>query len=78
MVLIAVFSGPSRVDDQESIYSTWAIAHGQIVCAYPPVSLPSEPLVAPLYPLISGGIAAITRIGHDVPFPFGRRLGAWL
>ncbi len=75
VVLIAVFSGPSLVDNQESVYSTWAIAHGQIACAYPSVSLPNEPPVAPLYPLISGGIAAITRIGHGVPFPSAAALG---
>ena len=75
VALIAVFSGPSHIDTQESVYSTWAIQHGQIACAYPSVSEPNEPPVAPLYPLLSGGIAAITQIGHGTPFPTAAALG---
>jgi hypothetical protein len=69
VALVAIFAGPSIVDIDESVYSTWAIQHGQIACAYPTVSEPGEPLVAPLYPLLSGGIAAIIQVGHGTPFP---------
>jgi hypothetical protein len=73
--LTAIFAGPSVIDMDESVYSTWAIAHGQIACAYPPVIQPSRPPIAPLYPLLSGGIVAITQIGHGAPFPSAAALG---
>ena len=44
-------------------------------CAFPSVNLPSGgrpaayPSIAPLYLLLSGGIAAIAHVGHGVPFP---------
>ena len=75
LALVAAFAGPSRIDIGESEYSTWAIAHGQIACAYPSVSLFEAPPVAPVYPLLSGGIAAITRLGHSAPFPSAATLG---
>ena len=61
--------GPGTVDSSESIYSTWAIAHGQLACAFPTVTLPHEPLIAPVYPLYSGALAALTHIGQSLPFP---------
>jgi hypothetical protein len=73
--LIATFAGPSDVDVGESVNSTWAIAHGQIACAYPSVPPGGEPLAAPLYPLASGAVAAITEIGHGTPFPAAEALG---
>jgi len=75
LALVAAFAGPSRIDIGESEYSTWAIAHGQIACAYPSVSLFEAPPVAPVYPLLSGGIAAITRLGHSAAFPSAATLG---
>jgi hypothetical protein len=66
--------GPSQADSFESIYSTWAIAHGHLACAYPPH--PRDiPMIAPLWPLLSGGVTAITQIGHGVPFPSATALG---
>jgi hypothetical protein len=70
------FHGPSQADAIESVYSTWAIAHGHLACAYPPPqSVGAFPFIAPLWPLLSGGVAAITRIGHGVPFPSSSALG---
>ena len=60
---------------RESVYGTWAVAHGQLACMYPPVSLRGFPPVAPLYLLLSGGIAALTRIGYPVAFPSAATLG---
>jgi hypothetical protein len=74
--LIGLYSGPSLSDVNETIYSTWAVAHGQLACAYPAVSDPGEPAAAPLYPLLSGGIAFITRVGHGLAFPSAAALGA--
>ena len=73
--LIATFAGPSDVDVGESVNSTWAIAHGQIACAYPSVPPGGEPLAAPLYPLASGAVAAITEIGHSTAVPGRRSVG---
>ena len=67
-----LLGGPTQFDTPLSAYATWAIAHGVPSCAYPPTTFSG---VAPLYPLISGGFAAMTRIGHSVPFPSQAALG---
>jgi hypothetical protein len=80
---IALFGGPTSNDANESIYSTWAVAHGQIACTYPPPThllfLPEyqpDASIAPLWPLVSGGLAALTEIGHAVAFPSQQALGS--
>ena len=77
VLFVAVFAvtGPPISDTHETIYGTWAIAHGDIACAYPSVGQPGEPPPPPLYPLLSGGIAALARIGHGTPFPSAAALG---
>lgn len=78
-----VLGGPTEGDAAESVYSTWAIAHANFACAYPPAAkLSLFPNVArpfaftaPLYPLITGLFAAVLRIGHSVAFP-SRNLGS--
>ena len=71
VVATALFTGIVAVlgftgyDTYESVFSTWAIAHGQMACAFPK----GFREIAPLYPLISGGIASVAHIGHTVPFP---------
>jgi hypothetical protein len=75
--------GPSEEDVAEWAYSTWAIAHGKLACAYSPASTTFHfaditrpgPFIAPLWPLLSGGFSALFRIGHSVPFPSGTALG---
>jgi hypothetical protein len=73
--------GPAEGDVAESVYSTWAFQHGHFACAYPPGSFHASELtnpfalVAPVYPLLSGLIAAIFRIGHAVAFPTSSQLG---
>jgi hypothetical protein len=62
-------AGPSSIDASESLYATWAIQHGQFACAFPSVTMRDEPEIAPVYPLISGGVAAALRIGHALPYP---------
>ena len=80
--LVRLFGGPSNVDAVESMYSTWAIAHGHLSCALQTVvqhgpSSYEQPLtsIAPVYPLVSGGIAALARMGSHVPFPSTSALG---
>jgi len=73
--IVALLGGPSSIDTQESVYGTWAIAHGQLACSYPAASLPGYPPVAPVYLLLSGGISAIVHIGHALPFPPAATLG---
>jgi hypothetical protein len=73
--LIQLLGGPSGGDAFESIYSTWAVAHGYISCIYPPHPPTTPTFVAPMYPLVSGAVAAIFRIGHSVPFPSKAALG---
>jgi hypothetical protein len=79
---VRFLGGPSEEDAVESIYSTWALAHFRVACAYPsashyhfPVIARPAPLIAPLWPLLSGALAALTRIGHQVPFPSNAALG---
>jgi hypothetical protein len=67
--MVQMVGGPTIHDSVESVYSTWAIAHGRLSCAYPAGDPTYAPFIAPLYPLLSGGVAALARIGHTVPFP---------
>jgi hypothetical protein len=62
-------AGPSSTDASESLYATWAIQHGQFACAFPSAPFRDEPEIAPVYPLISGGVAAAFRIGDAFPYP---------
>ena len=80
--LVGLLGGPSRVDAIESIYSTWAVSHGHFACAYPPgapyhFALIGNPVgfIAPLWPLVSGGIAGLVGVGHSVSFPSQTALG---
>jgi hypothetical protein len=52
--LIQLLGGPSGGDAFESIYSTWAVAHGYISCIYPPHPPTTPTFAAPMYPLVSG------------------------
>jgi len=67
--------GPAVGDGYEIIYPTWALSHGQISCMYPPHPDSITAFAAPVYPMISGSIGFVTRIGHNVPFPSGSALG---
>jgi hypothetical protein len=72
---VALFGGPALNDTSESVYGTWAVAHFHMACAYPPVAIHTKPAVAPVYLLVSGGIAAIAHFGGRVPFPSSAVLG---
>jgi hypothetical protein len=67
--LTGFLGGPSAVDAPESIYATWAIEHGQFACAFPSASISGEPEIVPVYPLVSGAVAAAFRIRDSVPYP---------
>ena len=78
----ALVGGPTEGDAAVSVYSTWAIAHGRFACAYPsattfhfPAIADPYTYVAPLYPLLSGAVASLARIGHAVPFPTPYQMG---
>jgi len=82
--IVALLGGPSEIDASESAYATWAIAHGDVACAYAPNAAVTQGFLpeywvgahtAPLWPLVSGGLAAAARIGHEVPFPTAQALG---
>ena len=75
VALATLTGGPGRIDAAESVYSTWAIAHGRLSCAFPSVTVPHEPLVAPVYPVVSGFVAALAGIGRSVPFPAQAAMG---
>src|ERR1700688_4657679 len=82
VVATAVFSGVTtllggltQLDALLSTYSSWLIAHGNVACAYPPGSSVYFPLTAPLYPVVAGGLAALFRVGHGIPFPNQAALG---
>jgi hypothetical protein len=82
LLVTALVGGPVQGDASVSVYSTWLIAHGHLACAYEVPrdnSLPGliNPFtsIAPLYPVLSGIVAAIFRIGHGAPFPTSAQLG---
>jgi hypothetical protein len=76
-LLVAEFlGGTSYPDLYESIYATQGIAHGHFGCLFPATNLhlptsisPDSSVISPLYPLVSGGLSAVLRIGHSVSFP---------
>ncbi len=70
-ILVTGLGGFSGSDTFESVFSTWAVAHGQLACAFPH----GFRVTAPLYPLLSGGIAAFSHIGHGAPFPSRSTMG---
>ena len=72
--IIALLGGPATLDSRESVASTLAVAHGHLSCAYPSNVMRSEPLIAPLYVLYSGAVAALAHVG-PATFP-SARLGA--
>jgi hypothetical protein len=82
VALVALLGGPTQGDAVESLYSTIAVAHGRLSCIYPPsssyhfvsIATPST-FIAPFYPLFSGAVSALLRIGHQVPFPSQAKLG---
>jgi hypothetical protein len=71
VALVHLLGGPSHLDDELSMYATLSIAHGQFGCAFPD----GHTTIAPLYPLLSGGIAALGRFGGSVPYPTRASLG---
>jgi hypothetical protein len=81
--LTSLVGGATENDASESLYSTWAIAHGRFACAFAPgtahhfapIARPG-PFIAPLYPLLSGAVAAVTHIGGSVPYPSQSALGS--
>jgi hypothetical protein len=80
--LSGVLGGPTEGDVSETIYGTWSIAHGNLACVYPLASghnlndLASPiALAAPLYPIVSAGLVALLRIGHNAAFPTTQQFG---
>jgi hypothetical protein len=75
-LLTRLAGGVSTSDAFVTVNSSLAIAHGNLSCAYPPQNTVGDnPLAPPLYPLISGGLSALFRIGHALPFPSAANLG---
>ena len=69
--LVTIFGGVGRSDTYESVFSTWAIAHGQFTCAFPA----GYRDISPVYPLVSGAVSAVGHIGSSVAFPSRAALG---
>lgn len=78
VVLVQSLGGPAGGDAFESDFSTWGVSHGQFACMYarvPPVQHVTFDYAAPVYPLLTGGVAAVAQIGHGTPFPTAAALG---
>ena len=80
--MAGILGGPTEGDASETVFSTWSIAHGNLACAYPHLGtyhfgnlVNPFAQTAPLYPLVTGAVSAVLRIGHDVAFPSGSQLG---
>jgi hypothetical protein len=73
--IVAIAGGPAVGDAWETIYATWAAAHGQFACFYPPHPPTIFTYAAPVYPLLTGGITGLAQVGHGVSFPSGAALG---
>ena len=75
VAVVLIAGGPAVGDAYESIYATWGIQHLQLVCMYPPHPISITTYAAPGYPIISGIIDALLRVGHGAPYPTGTALG---
>ncbi len=84
IAVIRLLGGITEGDSAVSLYSTWAIAHGHLACAYPPPGFRSLHLpgiaqpytsITPFYPVVSGLLVALFRIGHATAFPSIAALG---
>jgi len=73
--LTRLLGGVTTGDASDSVNTTWALAHGLPSCGYAPGNQFGLPYTGPLYPLLSGGLAALSRIGDSVPFPTKAQLG---
>jgi hypothetical protein len=83
--MVALLGGPTDNDSGESLYATWAVAHGDLGCAFPSITyqeglryLPDYrpgPHVPSVWPLVSGGLAFVTGIGNSVAFPAANSFG---
>lgn len=74
--LVLALGGANPTDSPESTFTTLAIGHGQLACAYPPGDASALPaLISPLYPLLAGAVEAVTGIGHTYAFPSQSALG---
>src|SRR5450631_3684237 len=75
IVIATLWGGPTPADAPAPDNATWLIAHGNFGCAYPPAASVVYQTTAPLYPLISGALAAVAHIGHSLTFPSSSQLG---
>jgi hypothetical protein len=73
--IIAGAGGPAVGDAWESIYGTWAVAHLQFSCMYPPHPVTISTYAGPGYPFISGALGALAGVGGGTPFPSVATLG---
>ena len=78
----AWIGGPVEGDAALSVFTTWAIAHGHVACAYPSLGLHNLPTLArpnafipPLYPLLSAGVLLLVHSTYNVAFPTSVQLG---
>src|SRR5664280_16021 len=70
-----LLGGVTSGDASDSINTAWAFAHGVPSCAYAPGNQFGLPYIAPLYSLLSSGLAVLFRIGHGVTFPTQAQMG---
>ena len=75
IVIATLWGGPTSADATAPDNTTWLIAHGNFACAYPPAASVVYQTTAPLYPLISGALAAVAHLGHSLTFPSSAQLG---
>ena len=82
-VSLVLWSGIPTDDSSFSTYSTWAIAHGRLACAYSPKIVTGMPYgtwpltyITPTYPLISGALAFVLHLGSNVAFPTSTMMGS--
>jgi uncharacterized membrane protein len=76
LAISTLWGGPTSADAPAPDNTTWLIAHADFGCAFPPTASVVYQTTAPLYPLISGGLAAVEHIGHSLAFPSSPQLGS--
>lgn len=77
VAIVVALHGPTDGDAFTSSYSAWALAHGNLVCAYPATGQLWYPAHAsPIYVLLSAGVVSLFHMGGSVAFPSSSALGA--
>src|ERR1700688_4088330 len=63
VAIISLLGGPTVHDSDVTVFTAWSLGHGHMACAYLPPGILGYPPTALVYPIFSGAVSALLRIG---------------